>query len=180
MLYERYHTRQMDAYGGMAARLKVLACFMVFISLSSLGLPGLNGFVGEALVFLGMFDHPPPYGPALAVIGTAGIVLGAWYLLNLLLRVFFGPVKEPEHEGHGPITDLNGRELCALVPIAVCCLVIGLYPKPVLDTVQRDIAVVAKIAAAAQRRADTAGRPEAVSLQPQPLAAGQAGEEIAR
>jgi NADH-quinone oxidoreductase subunit M len=194
MLYERYHTRQMAAYGGMAARLKLLACFMVFISLSSLGLPGLNGFVGEALVFLGMFDHAPKliqvgsgadglrtlsYGPPLAVLGAAGIVLGAWYLLNLLLRIFFGPEKEPEHEGHHPIKDLNGRELCALVPIAVLCLVLGLYPQPVLDTARRDLDVVAKIAADAQKRADDATRQEAASLPTQPLAAGQAGEEKA-
>src|SRR5947209_13526217 len=96
MLYDRYHTRLLDDYGGMGARLKLLACFTVFICLTSLGLPGLNGFVGEALVFRGMFSLQP----TMAVLGTAGIVLGAWYLLRLLQRIFFGPVKEPSNDVH--------------------------------------------------------------------------------
>src|SRR5437016_5846292 len=135
MLYDRYHTRQLDDYGGMASRLKLLACFMVFMCLSSAGLPGLNGFIGEALVFLGMFS----LRPSLAVIGTAGIVLGAWYLLRLLLRIFFGPVREPQYEGHEPVTDLNLREWAALVPIAVLCIWIGVYPRAILDTATRDL-----------------------------------------
>jgi NADH-quinone oxidoreductase subunit M len=149
MLYDRYHTRQIDDYGGMAAHLPLLACFMVFICLSSIGLPGLNGFVGEVLVFLGMYAFRPVY----AVLGTAGIVLGAWYLLRLLLRVFFGPVKEPAHEGHSPVPDLNFRELAALVPIAFFCVLIGVYPQPLLKTAERDLAVVANIMKAAEKRA---------------------------
>jgi NADH-quinone oxidoreductase subunit M len=149
MLYERYHTRLMSDYGGMAARLGLLACFMVFICLTSIGLPGLNGFIGEALVFLGMFNQEP----VLAVVGTGGIVLGAWYLLQMLLRVFFGPVKEPQHEGHEPVRDLNLRELAALVPIAVACLLIGVYPQPLLQSVAQDIGVVAGITQNARTRA---------------------------
>jgi len=148
MLYERYHTRQIQDYGGLAARLRLLACFMVFICLSSLGLPGLNGFVGEALVFFGMYE----FRPIFAIVGTAGIIFGAWYLLRLLLRVFFGPVKEPEHEGHGPALDLNVRELAALAPIAFLCLLIGVYPQPILETSKRDLTVVANLAAAAKVR----------------------------
>jgi NADH-quinone oxidoreductase subunit M len=148
MLYERYHTRQMHDYGGLAARLRLLACFMVFICLSSLGLPGLNGFVGEALVFFGMYE----FRPIFAVVGTAGILFGAWYLLRMLLRVFFGPLKEPEHEGHGPILDLNFRELAALGPIVILCLLIGVYPQPILESSKRDLTVVANLAAAAKDR----------------------------
>ncbi len=106
MLYERYHTRHMGDYSGMGSKLKLLAFCMVFISLSSVGLPGLNGFVGETLVFFGMFE----VRPTLAIVGTAGILLGAWYLLTLLQLVFFGPLKEPEHAGHA-ILDLDGREI---------------------------------------------------------------------
>jgi NADH-quinone oxidoreductase subunit M len=149
MLYERYHTRQMQDYGGMAARLRLLACFMVFICFTSVGLPGLNGFVGEALVFLGMIT----FRPALAIVGTAGIVLGAWYLLHLLLRVFFGPVREPHHPGHGPVRDLDRYELASLIPIAVLCVVIGVYPQPLLKTSQPAIEVVAGIADRAKQRA---------------------------
>ena len=94
---------------------------MVFITMSSVGLPGLNGFLGELLVLVGMYDFRrlAGAGPLLASLGAGGVVLGAWYMLTMLRRVFFGPLKEPHHEGHGLIADLNGRELAALVPIAV-------------------------------------------------------------
>jgi NADH-quinone oxidoreductase subunit M len=151
MLYERYHTRLMADYGGMAARLKLLSLAMVFICLTSIGLPGLNGFVGEALVFLGMFDR----WQVAAVVGTAGILLGAWYLLTMVMHVFFGPLKEPAHEGHGPVGDLNGREIAALVPIVVLCFVLGLYPQPVLHTSERDLGVVAAITNRARERAES-------------------------
>jgi NADH-quinone oxidoreductase subunit M len=151
MLYERYHTRQMSDYSGMAARLGWLAAAFVFVSLSSVGLPGLNGFVGEALVFFGMFD----VSPALAIIGSAGIILGAWYLFTMLWMVFFGALKEPQHEGH-PITDLTGREVATLAPILACCLLLGVYPQPVIDTIKPDVDVVANILSA--RRASE-GRP---------------------
>ena len=146
MLYERYHTRQMGEYSGMASKLKLLAFCMVFISLSSIGLPGLNGFVGEALVFFGMFD----VRPALAIVGTAGILLGAWYLLTLLQRVYFGPLKEPEHAGHG-ILDLDWREVATLAPIMGLCLFLGVYPQPVIDVASQDLAIVAHIV---QKRSD--------------------------
>ena len=78
MIYDRYHTRQLDDLGGLAARLPLLACAMVFISMASIGLPGLNGFVGEMLSLAGMFRRHPVY----AVLGATGVVLGAWYLLT--------------------------------------------------------------------------------------------------
>jgi NADH-quinone oxidoreductase subunit M len=164
MLYERYHTRQMGDYGGMGARLGLLSCFFVFICLTSIGLPGLNGFVGEVLVFMGIFRFDSDTGAAhvsgvvLGIIGTAGIVLGAWYLLTLLRRVFFGPVKEPIPEGHGPVGDLSGRELAALVPIAILCVAIGVYPQPVLDASRRDLNRVASITKSAETRAQNAQR----------------------
>jgi NADH-quinone oxidoreductase subunit M len=147
MLYERYHTRKMADYGGIAARLKLLGFFMVFICLTSVGLPGLNGFVGEVLVLMGAFDLQMSQGqfPLLAAVAVAGIVLGAWYLLTMLRRVFFGPVKEPHLEGHGPVGDLNLRELAALLPIAAACVALGVYPQPVLDASRRDVEVVANI-----------------------------------
>jgi NADH-quinone oxidoreductase subunit M len=164
MLYERYHTRQMADYGGMGARLRVLAFFMVFISLTSLGLPGLNGFVGEALVLFGMFSFKPAY----AIVASAGILLGAWYLLQMLFRVFFGPVKEPEHtagyalpvgeEGRvrrSAVGDLNVREWAALVPIALACIWIGVYPQPVLETSRPTLKVVSSILNKAKERAAT-------------------------
>ena len=148
MLYERYHTRQLADYGGMGSKLGLLSACMVFIALSSIGLPGLNGFIGEALVFLGMFSVLP----VLAIVASAGIVLGAWYLLSMVKQVFFGPLKEPHHDGE--VKDLNVREICALAPIMVLCLVLGLYPQPVLDSAKPDLVVVENILKAAKVRAE--------------------------
>jgi NADH-quinone oxidoreductase subunit M len=140
MLYERYHTRMIAEYGGLGSKLKVITFCMVFISLSSVGLPGLNGFVGEALVFFGMFETRK----VLAILGTAGIILGAWYLITMLRQVFFGELKEPHHEGH-EISDITPREIGTLAPIMALCLLIGVYPQPILDSVKPDIDVVAEI-----------------------------------
>jgi NADH-quinone oxidoreductase subunit M len=150
MLYDRYHTRQMHDYGGLGARLPLMACAWVFIVMTSIALPGLNGFVGEILVLMGVFNAQyPGEWPVLAVVAVTGVVLGAWYLLTLLMRVFCGPVKEPEvgaeHGHHGPVRDLSWRELAALAPIAALCVAIGTYPQPFFDTVQRDLDAVTKI-----------------------------------
>jgi len=123
MLYERYHTRDIAALGGLARRLPVLTFFFVVITLSSIGLPGLNGFIGEFLVLVGMFQVQPRY----AVLAAVGIILGAYYMLWLVQRVFFGPLREPEH-GDSPVSDLRLREILALAPITIICLWIGLYP----------------------------------------------------
>jgi NADH-quinone oxidoreductase subunit M len=150
MLYERYHTRMLADYGGIATRLHLLSLFMVFFCLTSIGLPGLNGFVGEVLVLFGMYE----VRPWMVFVGATGIVLGAWYLLTMVMRVFFGPLKEP-HAGseHGsPVADLNARELAALIPIAALCVFIGVYPQPLLKTAEADIQLVAHYADQAQQR----------------------------
>jgi NADH-quinone oxidoreductase subunit M len=156
MLYERYHTRLMGDYGGIADRLRLLACFMVFFCLTSIGLPGLNGFVGEVLVLMGMYDFEIHHSerPIFAVVAATGVVLGAWYLLTMLRRVFFGPLKEPAH--HGLTGDLNARELAALVPVAALCVVLGVYPQPFLEIARPDIETVATLADLAQPRVGTA------------------------
>jgi NADH-quinone oxidoreductase subunit M len=157
MLYERYHTRQMSDYSGMASRLGWLAAAFVFISLSSVGLPGLNGFIGEALVFFGMFDVRPGY----AIFGSAGIILGAWYLFTMLRGVFFGALKEPAHDADHPIADLNSREIATLGPILILCLVLGVYPQPVIDSMKPDVQIVANILQGARNLGEG---PSAVAL----------------
>jgi NADH-quinone oxidoreductase subunit M len=148
MLYERYHTRKIADYGGMAVRLRVMGFFWVFICLTSVALPGLNGFVGEALVLMGAYQMQWDEwrSPLFAIFAASGIILGAWYLFTLLRRVFFGPVREPAHEGHGPVRDLNVRELAALLPIAAACVFLGVYPQPVLNAMRDDVARVSAIA----------------------------------
>lgn len=154
MLYDRYHTRMMSDYGGMASRLKLLSAFMVFICLSSVGMPGLNGFIGEMLVLAGSYSMPgatlggvPYYSLAVAI----GIVLGGWYLFTMLKRVFFGPLHEPHHDGHA-VADLDTRELATLIPVMLACLVLGLWPQPVIDTAKGDLAVVERIVSEAKKR----------------------------
>ena len=124
----------------MLFRSPLLSVCMVFICLASAGLPGLNGFVGELLSLIGMYKANPLY----SAIGATGVVLGAWYLLDMLRRGFFGPLKEPAWT-HGPISDINARELLAVVPLMGLCLWIGVYPKPILDSIEGDVSNVVKI-----------------------------------
>lgn len=168
MLYDRYHTRMMDDYRGMAARLKLLAIAMMIICLSSVGMPFLNGFIGEMLVLAGVIDMPIGAGAfVLAAVGAAGIVLGAWYLFTMLRSVFFGPLRQPHHDpNEGPVEDLNLRELAAIVPVIAACLYIGVYPQPMISTTQRDVALVADIVQKRQsqlmkvEKPELAGQPE--------------------
>lgn len=140
MVYDRYHTRELGELGGLATRLPLLTVCMVFVCLASAGLPGLNGFVGELLSLIGMFKRNPLY----SAIGATGVVLGAWYLLDMLRRGFFGPLKEPASV-HGPIFDINGRELLAVVPLMILCLWIGVYPRPLMDSIEEDVRGVVKL-----------------------------------
>jgi NADH-quinone oxidoreductase subunit M len=146
MIYERYHTRQISELGGLAKRTPLLATFMILFTMASIGLPGLNGFVGEFLILLGMFQRaaveaPGPLGPQLiviAVLAVSGVVLGAWYMLWMVQRVFFGPLKEPQAAGgHGhEIHDLRFNEIVALAPLLVFIVWIGLYPKVFLQPIE--------------------------------------------
>lgn len=155
MIYERYHTREMSQLGGLARQMPIMAFFLIFFTLSSIGLPGLNGFLGEFLVLLGTFTSgqavpgspAAPLGIGYAVLAATGIVLGAIYMLHLCRAVLFGPVREPDaahatpanHDApHGPALpkDLSLREVGVLVPLAVCCLWIGVAPKPLFNLMQ--------------------------------------------
>jgi NADH-quinone oxidoreductase subunit M len=140
MIYERYHTRELDDLGGLAAKLPAIAMALVFISLSSIGLPGLNGFVGEILALGGMFARHPLY----SVLGATGLVLGAWYLLTMLQTLLFGPLVEPHHGSHD-VHDMNFREGLALAPIMVLCLWIGVRPQPLVDLIKPDVEAVASL-----------------------------------
>ena len=163
MFYERYHTRQLTELGGLASRLPLLGVAMVFTSFASIGLPGLNGFVGEVLSLMGMFKRDP----LLAVIGASGVVLGAWYLLGMLQKAFFGPLQEPPHHGHEPIPDLNAREVLTLAPLLAMCLWLGLFPQPVLDLIRPDVESLTALREYGETRAGKpaiAQRPDAADV----------------
>jgi NADH-quinone oxidoreductase subunit M len=166
MVYDRYHTRQLDDLGGLASRLPLLAAIMVFIAMSSIGLPGLNGFVGEVLSLAGMFETNRLH----AVLGTSGVVLGAWYLLTMLQQAFFGPLREPAHHGE-PIRDINLREIAAVGPICALCLWIGLMPQPILDTIRPDVDAVVAV----YEKSAAGGQAAIIST---PTAPGSAGGHV--
>jgi NADH-quinone oxidoreductase subunit M len=166
MVYERYHTRQIADFGGLARRLPVLAFFMLVLTLSSIGVPGLNGFVGEFLILFGMFERGWAAAPAahwlqfrvIAVLAVSGVILGAWYMLWLYQRVFFGPLREPAQEKAAAAPrDLSGREICCLVPLLVFILWIGLQPRFFLDRMAPTLETL--IAPAAQVLGETVASP---------------------
>ena len=146
MLYERYHTREIASFSGLARQMPWLSSFMLLFTFSSIGLPGLNGFVGEFMVLLASFQRAVTGAPdawkwslrLAAIVAVSGVVLGAWYMLWLVQRVFFGPLQEPGHghgsgHDHGTKVDLTWREFAALAPLAVFVFWIGLQPKIFLD-----------------------------------------------
>jgi NADH-quinone oxidoreductase subunit M len=129
MIYERRHSRLLDAYGGIARVVPLFAAVLTVVSLSSIALPGTNGFVGEFLVLLGSF-RTYPIATGLA---TTGVIVAAAYLLTALQRVIYNPLTQPENE---QLTDLSARELAVLVPLLACILWVGIYPKPFLERME--------------------------------------------
>ncbi|HWC32848.1 MAG TPA: NADH-quinone oxidoreductase subunit M, partial [Actinomycetota bacterium] len=127
MLYERTHTREIARMGGLASQTPALAGFFLVVALSSLALPGLNGFVGEFLVLVGTFVASEPF----AVIGAVGVVLSAIYLLWAYQRMMHGPRIDAE-----PYPDLTVREYAILVPVVALIVAIGVFPKPFLDRIE--------------------------------------------
>lgn len=194
MIYERYHTRSMNELGGLARRMPVWATFMVFFTLASVGLPGLNGFVSEFLCLLGAFQSYSPWtgpdglpgatfgplGPWYAAIAGTGMIVAAIYLLSMLGKVVWGPLIEPhahaeasDHAadasgGHPPAplpADLTAREIAVLAPLAAGCLWLGLYPAPALDALERPCTRLVEWVRDAQRYA---GRDQRAPSAPAP------------
>ncbi len=150
MIYERYHTRDMNAMSGLGRKMPIWAFFMVFFVLSSVGLPGLNGFVSEFLCLIAAFTstadnaaYPGMLGPWYALIAGSGMILAAMYLLIMVGKVVFGPLKEPPVHGHDDAlklpADLTWREIGVLTPLAILCVYLGLQPTPIMDSMQGSV-----------------------------------------
>ena len=160
MVYERYHTREISELGGLSRRMPWMAFFMLLFTFSSIGLPGLNGFVGEFMVLLAMFQRAWADAPAvmalqwkiITVLAVTGVLLGAWYMLWLVQRVFFGPLKEhhdhgePARHGLHDVQDMSWREVCALAPLAVFVVWIGIYPQFFLRRMDATLVPISEIA----------------------------------
>ncbi|NMC42524.1 MAG: Fe-S-binding domain-containing protein, partial [candidate division Zixibacteria bacterium] len=129
MIYERRHTRLIADYGGLARPLPVYAAFFMIVALSSIGVPGTNGFVGEFLILLGSWSFSKVY----AILAATGVIFAAGYMLWMYQRVFFGKVTHPENEN---LADLNFREKFVLVPLVIMIFWIGFYPKPFLTLME--------------------------------------------
>ncbi|MHC4390238.1 MAG: complex I subunit 4 family protein [Planctomycetota bacterium] len=139
VLYERHHTREMEHYGGVAAQAPGLAVVFMIAILSSVGLPGLNGFVGEFLILIGTFR----VSPLAAASAALGVVFGAVYLLTLYQKVMLGT---PRDERYAHTEDLTAREWAVFIPILIPMFVMGIYPQPFLSILQGSIQRLASLA----------------------------------
>jgi len=137
LIYERRHTKEISQFGGLAHVMPVYATFTLILFLASMGLPLLNGFVGEIMILMGAYARNPVW----AYWAVSGVVLGAAYLLWLYQRVFWGKVTNPENEH---LQDLNWREMATLIPLVVLCFWIGIYPKPVLAFLEKPMTQLAE------------------------------------
>ena len=159
-MYERYHTRDMNTVGGLASKMPIWATFMVFFAMASVGLPGLNGFPSEVLCLISSFQSDAAWtaagepgawgsslGPWFAVFAGTGMVIAAMYLLYMVGKICFGPLREPQdhHEHETLPTDLNLREIATLTPLALGCIYFGLQPTVLLDTVSDQVNATVRI-----------------------------------
>jgi NADH-quinone oxidoreductase subunit M len=133
VIYDRAHSRDLDEFGGLANKMPKYFGVVMIAFFAALGLPGLSGFISEALAFLGAFSVPAIR--VITIVSTLGIVLTAGYMLWTLQRLFFGTLPE---RWNG-LTDINGRELATLVPLAVIIIFLGVYPSPVLNMMSTSV-----------------------------------------
>jgi NADH-quinone oxidoreductase subunit M len=132
MLYERRHTRQIEDFGGIAAVAPVYSGVFLLVALSSLGLPGLNGFVGEFFILLGTFEA----NRLAAILGTGGVVGAALYLLWAYQRTFHGPIT---NDSNRVLKDLTTRERLVLAPLVVLIVAMGVWPRPFFDRIEPSV-----------------------------------------
>jgi NADH-quinone oxidoreductase subunit M len=130
ILYERRHTRMLDDFGGLTKKMPIFAVMLGIATFSSIGLPGLNGFIGEFLILLGAFKAEMYIYCAIA---ATGIILGAVYMLHMYQKIMFGEITHKENED---LKDMNVREILVLAPIIILIFWIGLYPKPFLKILE--------------------------------------------
>ena len=143
VMYDRVHSREISAYGGVINTMPVFGAFMVLFALANSGLPGTSGFVGEFLVILASFKANFWY----AILAGTTLILGAAYTLWMIKRVVFGPIGNPHV---AELTDINGREFLVLGLLAVCVLAMGLYPFPFTEVMHASVDNLLKHVAASK------------------------------
>ena len=128
-LYDRRHTREIADYGGLTKIIPIYSSLLLVICLSSIGLPGLNGFIGEFMILSGSFASISLGSSVYTIIATSGVVLSAVYLLWMYQRVMLGPVEKDENKN---VPDLNKREIISIIPILIMIVWIGVHPNTFL------------------------------------------------
>jgi len=138
VIYERRHTRDLAQFGGLAKVMPNYALVFLIVTMSSVGLPTTNGFIGEFMILAGTFmsEHLGRNGPIAATVAATGVILAAVYMLHAVLRMFWGPLKNPLNEG---LADLSRREMIALAPLVVLIFYIGLFPSRMLNDMQGSV-----------------------------------------
>ena len=133
MLYDRAHTRKFSDFGGVASKMPVFTAFFLIVTLSSIGLPLTNGFMGEFLILNGTYTAGFPWARMAACVATLGVLLSAVYMLWMVKRVFWGPVNVAEDSGTAHLhDDLNAREIAVMIPIVVLIFWMGIHPQTFL------------------------------------------------
>jgi NADH-quinone oxidoreductase subunit M len=136
VIYERSHTRLISDFGGLSRVMPLFAVYFMVVTLSSIGLPGLNGFVGEFLILVGTFVSENAHAKTYAVLAATGVILAACYMLWMFQRVMFGPLTREKNKA---LKDLNAREIAYLTVIVVFIVWIGVYPKSFLSRSQATV-----------------------------------------
>ena len=148
LLYERRHTRMLDDFGGLWASIPVYTGLFLVVAMSSAGLPGLNGFVGEFPIMLGAYE----YMPVFAILAAIGVVLAAWYLLTAFRKMAQGPITSPANDS-SHLKDLNFKELIMVVPLVLLFFVIGLFPNLFFDKINPSVEAMLETRAAVMQAA---------------------------
>ena len=138
VIYDRRHTKMIKDFGGLASVMPKYATIFGIMLMASVGLPLTIGFVGEFLSLLGFFK----VSPVLTLIAGLTIILGAVYMLVMYKKSFFGPIV---HEENKNLKDVNGRELAALIPLVALVVILGIYPKPILEPVDKSVSQLVEV-----------------------------------
>jgi NADH-quinone oxidoreductase subunit M len=155
LLYERRHTRMLADFGGLWKSVPVYCGLFFVVAMSSAGLPGLNGFVGEFTIMLGTFN----YMPIFAVVAAAGVILAAWYLLTAFRQMAQGEITNVENDS-SHLKDLRFNEVLMVLPLVLLFFVIGLFPNLFFDKINPSVEALVKTGQAATvRTANVDGQP---------------------